>query len=34
MADNQQQPKRSLSGLEVKPVYTPDDLANNDFARD
>ena len=34
MADKQQQPKRSLSGLEVKPVYTPDDLANNDFARD
>ena len=29
-----QQPKRSLSGLEVKPVYTPDDLAGTDFARD
>ena len=28
------QTKRSLSGLEVKPVYTPDDLANTDFARD
>ncbi len=29
-----EKPKRSLSGLEVKPVYTPDDLANTDFARD
>lgn len=27
-------PNRSLSGLEVKPVYTPDDLANTDFVRD
>ena len=35
MADNiDEQPKRSLSGLEVKPVYTPDDIANTDFARD
>ena len=34
MADNKEQSKRSLSGLEVKPVYTPDDLANTDFARD
>ncbi|MCH7736364.1 MAG: methylmalonyl-CoA mutase [Chloroflexi bacterium] len=34
MADNEQKPKRSLSGLEVKPVYTPDDLADTDFARD
>ena len=34
MADKNKQPKRSLSGLEVKPVYTPDDLANTDFARD
>ena len=32
--DGNQKPKRSLSGLEVKPVYTPDDLANHDFARD
>ena len=29
-----EQPKRSLSGLKVKPVYTPDDLANTDFTRD
>ncbi len=28
------QQKRSLSGLEVKPVYTPDDLVNSDFVRD
>ena len=35
MADDKiQKPKRSLSGLEVKPVYTPDDLADTDFARD
>ena len=35
MANNPNgQPKRSLSGLEVKPVYTPDDLANSDFIRD
>ena len=35
MADNiDEQPKRSLSGLEVKPVYTPDDIASTDFARD
>ena len=35
MADDVKgKPKRSLSGLEVKPVYTPDDLANADFARD
>ncbi|NQW21934.1 MAG: methylmalonyl-CoA mutase [SAR202 cluster bacterium] len=35
MADHiDEQPKRSLSGLEVKPVYTPDDIANTDFARD
>ena len=27
-------PNRSLSGLEVKPVYTPEDLANTDFVRD
>ena len=32
--DGNQKPNRSLSGLEVKPVYTPDDLANHDFARD
>ena len=35
MADGmKEQPKRTLSGLEVKPVYTPDDLAGSDFARD
>ncbi|MBT97856.1 MAG: methylmalonyl-CoA mutase [Dehalococcoidia bacterium] len=35
MANNSnEQPRRSLSGLEVKPVYTPDDLANSDFIRD
>jgi methylmalonyl-CoA mutase N-terminal domain/subunit len=34
MADKNEHPKRSLSGLEVKPVYTPDDLADTDFARD
>ena len=34
MADNEGQTKRSLSGLEVKPVYTPDDLAASDFVRD
>ena len=35
MADGmKEQPKRSLSGLDVKPVYTPDDLAGTDFARD
>ena len=28
------QQKRSLSGLEVKPVYTPEDLVNSDFVRD
>ncbi|MDE0720670.1 MAG: methylmalonyl-CoA mutase family protein [Dehalococcoidia bacterium] len=27
-------PNRSLSGLEVKPVYTPEDLANTNFVRD
>ena len=27
-------PNRSLSGLEVKPVYTPEDLADTDFVRD
>ena len=27
-------PHRSLSGLEVKPVYTPEDLANTNFVRD
>ena len=27
-------PNRSLSGLEVKTVYTPEDLANTDFVRD
>ena len=27
-------PNRSLSGLEVKSVYTPEDLANTDFVRD
>jgi methylmalonyl-CoA mutase N-terminal domain/subunit len=32
--DTNGKPNRSLSGLEVKPVYTPDDLANTDFARD
>jgi len=32
--DGNEKPKRSLSGLEIKPVYTPDDLANTDFARD
>ncbi len=32
--DGQEQLKRSLSGLEIKPVYTPDDLATNDFTRD
>jgi len=32
--DGKEQPKRSLSGLEIKPVYTPDDLASADFARD
>ncbi|MDA1128375.1 MAG: methylmalonyl-CoA mutase family protein [Chloroflexi bacterium] len=35
MADKTQgQPKRSLSGLEVKQVYTPEDIAGTDFARD
>ncbi|MCS5665946.1 MAG: methylmalonyl-CoA mutase family protein [Dehalococcoidia bacterium] len=34
MADNMGQTRRSLSGLEVNPVYTPDDLASTDFARD
>ena len=34
MPDNKEQLKSSLSGLKVKPVYTPDDLANMDFARD
>ena len=34
MVDNKEQPKSSLSGLKVKPVYTPDDLVNMDFARD
>ena len=35
MAEKTNKPtKRSLSGLEVKPVYTPDDLADTDFARD
>ncbi len=33
-ADEQEQPKRSLSGLEVKPVYTPEDIAQADFDRD
>ena len=32
--DTNGKPNRSLSGLQVKPVYTPDDLANTDFARD
>ncbi len=35
MASNpNEQHRRTLSGLEVKPVYTPDDLANSDFIRD
>ena len=35
MASNPiEQHRRTLSGLEVKPVYTPDDLANSDFIRD
>ena len=34
MVDNKGQPKSSLSGLKVKPVYTPDDLVNMDFTRD
>ena len=34
MANNKDNPLRSLSGLKVNPIYTPDDLANTDFARD
>ncbi len=34
MPDNKEPLKNSLSGLKVKPVYTPDDLANMDFTRD
>ena len=34
MANNKYEPLRSLSGLKVNPIYTPDDLANTDFARD
>ena len=34
MANNKDNPMRSLSGLKVNPIYTPDDLANTDFARD
>ncbi len=34
MANNKNNPLRSLSGLKVNPIYTPDDLANTDFARD
>ena len=34
MANNKDHPLRTLSGLKVNPIYTPDDLANTDFARD
>jgi len=34
MANNKDNPLRSLSGLKVNPIYTPDDLANTDFAHD
>ena len=34
MANNKDNPLRSLSGLKVNPIYTPDDLANTHFARD
>ena len=34
MANNKDNRLLSLSGLKVNPIYTPDDLANTDFARD
>ena len=34
MANKKDNPLRSLSGLKVNPIYTPDDLANTDFAHD
>ena len=32
--DGKEQPKHGPSGLEIKPVYTADDIAGSDFARD